>query len=279
MKLYSLFGVAFSFDPFCKHVSSPILPTRALAAVRLLFAFYTLVTLIISLAWTSVRDHAADGYFSYFTHLSYIGICAYFFTSGIHTARVVRAVPGSPATYPLQKWPQSLQLLYILLQSTITTYSILVTIVFWALLADPSVFSTMESAWENISVHIMNTVFVLAELLFTNIPPAPWLTLPCSIFFLACYLAVAYITHVSQGFYPYAFLDPKKQGPLLAAYIIGILVGYSIIFILVRGLVILRIRIITICFTRHDGDSSLRSEPIDEWERVERPSKEIGTAV
>ena len=40
----------------------------------------------------------------------------------------------------------------------------------------------------------------------------------------------------------YSFLNPTKQGPKLAAYIVGILVGYAIVFNLVRGVVVLRER-------------------------------------
>jgi hypothetical protein len=35
----------------------------------------------------------------------------------------------------------------------------------------------------------------------------------------------------------YAFLNPKKQGKLLAVYIIGIAVGQCIVFVLVTGVI------------------------------------------
>lgn len=40
----------------------------------------------------------------------------------------------------------------------------------------------------------------------------------------------------------YSFLDPKKQGPKLAAYIIGIAVAEIIAFSVVRGLMVVRQR-------------------------------------
>ena len=59
----------------------------------------------------------------------------------------------------------------------------------------------MNLAWTNISVHALNTVFALFEIGCTNSPPSPWLTLPACILVLAGYLGIAYITHVTQGFY------------------------------------------------------------------------------
>jgi len=47
------------------------------------------------------------------------------------------------------------------------------------------------------------------------------------------YLGVAYITKASQGFYVYSFLDPSI-GPILAAYIVGIMVGTIIVFCIVN---------------------------------------------
>jgi hypothetical protein len=47
------------------------------------------------------------------------------------------------------------------------------------------------------------------------------------------YLGVAYITHATQGFYVYSFLNPSK-GSILAAYIIGILAGTVLVFSIVN---------------------------------------------
>ncbi|KAG6907928.1 hypothetical protein DXG01_006858 [Tephrocybe rancida] len=274
MNPYPYLGAGIPFDPNHNHVTSPLVSPHILSKLRLLLAVYTLVTLITTLAWESVVNHVADGYFSYFTHLSYLGLCAYFFAAGVQTLASSRRA----ASYPLQKWPRPLQVLHLLLQTTITTYPIVVTAVFWALLASPTVFSTVESSWSNISVHILNLVFAVFEIFFTNIPPAPWLMLPLSIMLLACYLALAYVTYAAQGFYPYTFLDPVKQGPLLAAYIIGILGGYIIIFLLVRFLILMRIRVVRWHRARK-GEKAMGAEAIEDWEEIERPSKEGGAVV
>jgi uncharacterized membrane protein len=58
-------------------------------------------------------------YFSYFTHLTYFGICGYFFAAGFQTALYARH--GEKA-YPLQKWPKALRFLHLALLSTVNAY-------------------------------------------------------------------------------------------------------------------------------------------------------------
>jgi len=163
--------------------------------------------------------------------------------------------------------------LHIVLRATVVTFAILVTIVFWALLSDPSTFATPFNAWVNISVHALNTVFALFEIGFTNSPPSPWSTLPVCILVLGAYLGVAYITHVTQGFYTYSFLDPTLQGPVLAAYIIGIAVVEVIVFCLIKVIETWRERWAVRKGLVLEADDTGTS-PVDdeEWQEIERPS-------
>ena len=58
-------------------------------------------------------------FFSYFTHLSYIGLIAYMYAAGVQTlCYALNRRKG----YPLQQWPRPLQHLHKLLYSTVTTY-------------------------------------------------------------------------------------------------------------------------------------------------------------
>ena len=70
------------------------------------------------LTLAALDDVGACSYFSYFTHLSYIGLCAYFCAAGVQTFFYARSGKG----YPLQSWPRALQYLHVLLYSTIVTY-------------------------------------------------------------------------------------------------------------------------------------------------------------
>jgi len=246
------------FDEQLKFVTSNVFPPWWLACIRLLLALYTLVVSVVILVWEAEEEGGTvDSYFSYFTNLSYIGICAYFFASGVQTFAYARNrrlnnnhqgadnknnldSDSEYCYYPLQRWPWISRYLHGLLFSTIVTFPILVTIVYWVLLSSSSTFASPYLAWSNISKHLLNSVMAIFEITLTNVGPLPWINMLATVLLLASYLGVAYITYATQGIYTYSFLNPKVQGKLLAAYIIGIAVGQCIIFLIVRGVIHLR---------------------------------------
>lgn len=71
----------------------------------------------------------------------------------------------------------------------------------------------------------------------TDIPPP--LHLAVLILILALYLALAYLTKATQGFYTYDFLDPAGPGGKgkVAGYVFGILLAIAIIYGLVCALI------------------------------------------
>jgi len=228
------------YDRQFKHVTSYVLSPSLLAGIRLLIAVYVLIGLIYMLIHAATVGKDVDSFFSYFTNLTYIGICAYFFASGVQTLLYARNLKRGEESYPLQRWPRMLRYLHTLLLSTVVTYPFLVTIVYWSLLASSSTFATPFSAWSNISKHALNSVYAAFEVLLTNTEPLPWMHLPLTVVILSGYLGVAYITHATQGIYTYSFLDPKKQGKKLAIYIVGIAVGQVVVFCIVVGILRLR---------------------------------------
>ncbi|KAJ3918232.1 hypothetical protein F5877DRAFT_42988 [Lentinula edodes] len=245
LKFYDSLGAPQPFDTHRAYVTSPWFSSMTLAAIRGMIALYTLATLLVILIWQATILHDADGYFSYFTELTHIGICSYYWASFTQTLfyalRQRHSIERTPE-YPLQRWPRIFQLLHVMLGTTIISYPILVTIVFWALLASPAVFSTKFGTWSNISIHVLNTAWSLFEMIGTNSPPPRWSMLPCMIIILALYLALAYVTHATQGFYPYSFLNPSTSHSLLAGYIIGIAVAACIVFTLGKTIMWARTR-------------------------------------
>lgn len=83
------------------------------------------------------------------------------------------------------------------------------------------------------SGHLLNSVFAFFEVAFARTERLPWIHLPFLVFFLAGYLAVAYITYATQGFYTYDFLDPATGNGNVAAYCFGIVASICIVFVLV----------------------------------------------
>lgn len=93
-----------------------------------------------------------------------------------------------------------------------------------------------------ISKHGLNSAVALFELIIPDTETPPWLYLPGIVLILALYLALAYLTHYTQGFYPYDFLDPEDGGGVLAGYIFGILAAACVIFIIVWVIILVRKR-------------------------------------
>ncbi|KAJ7034634.1 hypothetical protein C8F04DRAFT_1101637 [Mycena alexandri] len=266
-------GVQSTFDPQYKFVSSPVVSPAVLAVIRLVLALYALCTITTILGF-DVAEGDGKSFLSYFTELSYIGLTSYYWAAAVQTLFYARY-----GRYLLRRWPRPLQALHVLLQSTITTFPFIVTVVYWALLSSPQTFATRLSSWQNISIHAMNSAFALLDILLSNAPPAPWLMLPIHIVLLGAYLGVAYITHATQGFYTYSFLNPSKEHGLLAAYIVGIGVGEAVVFVLARTVALLRQRLairrgILLADDAEAGnskDGTGAGEAIDEWEEIERP--------
>ena len=113
--------------------------------------------------------------------------------------------------------------------------------VYWGLLA-PGRFPTAFALWTNTSQHALNSLYAFFEIFFPRTEPLPWLDLIPVVILLALYLGLAYLTHATEGFYVYDFLDLQEHSSgIVAAYIIGILVASIVVFLIVRYLIMLRV--------------------------------------
>ena len=260
---------ASKFDEQHKFVTSAIFPSWWLACIRLLLALYTLVVSLVTLIWEARgfdssssagswviisfidSDRCIDHwihiflyffsfrYFSYFTNLSYIGICAYFFASAFHTFAYdynLYMNEDKNSVYPLQRWPRILRYLHGLLFTTVVTFrkfflkikidsqnnnffiAFVVTFAYWGLLSSASTFATpfssmsyyfwyiimiliCKTAWSNISKHILNSVMAIFEITLTNVGRLLWIDMLTTVVVLESYLGIVYITYATQGIY------------------------------------------------------------------------------
>jgi hypothetical protein len=202
-------------------------------------SLYAFTTLVFVLAWQCANAAtgctASQSQFSYFTTLTYWGIAFYFLAAAVHTFTYARS--GIPL---LDRFPRPLQALHSAFYTTIVVYPFVVTIVYWGRLYSGRWFTEIFAGWSNISQHALNSVFALFEIVVprTDVPPAVHMT--WLILVLALYLALAYVTKASKGFYPYDFLNPDTQRGLVAAYVFGIAVGCLLIFWVAWGAIWLR---------------------------------------
>ncbi|KAM0206745.1 hypothetical protein ACHAQD_012328 [Fusarium lateritium] len=223
------------WDPSNRFETSWLLNPWLLFAARALISIYALVTRFFIIGWTCTHDDLGGckevgRSFSYFTILTYWGIAFYFAVAALHT--ITYAIRGRSL---LDNLPRPLQALHALFYSTIVTYPFLVTIVYWVVLFKGPWFPIQFNAWSNISQHGLNSLFALFEIIIPRTNPPQWVHIVWLIFILAMYLALAYLTHATQGFYVYNFLDYQDVGGrgIVAGYVFGILVGIIIIFCLV----------------------------------------------
>ncbi|KAF4422912.1 hypothetical protein COL154_004694 [Colletotrichum chrysophilum] len=244
MKMFAAFRFGNDlWDPSYRFETSWLLSPYLLAACRALISLYIFVTRFFIIGWTCT--HAEDGgctivgqSFSYFTVLTYWGLAFYFLVSAIHTFTYAHS--GSPL---LDRFPRPLQALHAFYYTTITTYPFIVTIVYWAIIYSGPWYEEEFNAWSNVSQHAMNSGFALFEIIIprTSAAQLEWVHMLWLIIVLALYLALAYVTHATQGFYTYDFLDIQKNGSgKTAAYIIGIAVAGIVFYLIVKGLIWLR---------------------------------------
>ncbi|KAI1138239.1 hypothetical protein F5Y05DRAFT_385566 [Hypoxylon sp. FL0543] len=228
------------WDPTHRFETSWLISPYALFALRALFSLYAFTTLLFNMGYQCAHPDlggcaaSRDG-FSYFTVLTYWGLAFYLLAAATHTITYARQ--GS--TPLISRWPRPLQALHALLYSSVTTYPFLVTAVYWGLLYayGAAWFPTAYGGWSNVSQHALNSAFAICEILLPRAPPPPWIHALWLLVVLALYLALAYVTRATKGFYTYGFLDPGRTGPLVAAYVFGIAAVTLVIFALVKGLI------------------------------------------
>lgn len=143
----AIFGAAQPFDPTHRYTTSWILPPLVLAIIRIVISIYAFTTTFFILGWEGVHERHFENrlYHSYFTHLTYWGLAFYFLFSSLHTFRYVL----TGASW-LQRWPVALQIAHAVFYTTIVTFPILVTAVFWAVIYSGVWFPDEFGAWTNV---------------------------------------------------------------------------------------------------------------------------------
>jgi len=226
------YRLATTDDYTSRFATSWFLSPLQLAIWRGIVSLYAFLVIFISLGHESSEN--AGRSFSYFTVLGYWGLAFYYAVSSAHS--VSFWLYGESW---LQKWPKSLQWLHSVFYATITVFPFVVTAVFWGALSWGA-FANEWLAWSNISQHALNSVFAFAEIVIPRTLPHPWLNLLPIVVLLALYLGLAYLTHSTQGFYVYPFLNPASGRGLIAGACIGILAAAVVVFVIVHYLIKLR---------------------------------------
>ncbi|OQE38462.1 hypothetical protein PENCOP_c008G03657 [Penicillium coprophilum] len=257
LSLTALFGVDQATDDKHHFETSWILPPAILAGLRGLISLHIFTSIFIFWGWYGTHDKLSSigQSFSYFTWLSYWGIGFYMLFAAVHTASYART--GRSVLF--DRWPRVFRVLHSLFYVTITTYPFLVTVVFWAVIFTPPWYKTTFTSWQNISQHGLNSVYALLETILPATAPHPFIAIPFLLLMLLLYLCVAYITHKTEGWYPYSFLDVGDHGHKsrrVVGYCFGILGAVLVVFVISWALVHLR------CGLTHGRIKRARRDPL-----------------
>ncbi|KAF9412086.1 hypothetical protein BGZ94_001147 [Podila epigama] len=204
-------------------VTSNWVGPKVLAAIRFAETIYVW-TVIISIWITST---SASSYLKYFTNLTFFGLSVYFLCTSIWTIGYLRQPTSERAQWIHRTGSGWLGYLHWLLYSTIITYHIIVPVVFWTLLSTGNP-TTAISRWQNYSVHLLDGVLAISELIFNRhfLQPIHSLIIAGIMLF---YMFLTFIVHKTEGTWVYPFLD-WNQGPKAAIYYIGICIGLFVVF-------------------------------------------------
>lgn len=140
---------------------------------------------------------------------------------------IAAATLGIAALYTGRERPRWLEYL----RASATVYLIIVTTVYWILLAPTLV---PQVPWANYVLHLASGIIVLADWLIEG----PRRTLPASRFWLvlpypAVWLVVVIVRGATDGWVPYPFLEPDNGYASVAIVVAGIIVAITVLAIAV----------------------------------------------
>jgi hypothetical protein len=257
MKLFSYqaWGIepTTGFDPNMTFVRSHFVSPVVLGSIRAVMSLYSFTTIITCYTWLAhktatikLKDVNIGSYtiqqsedaigqsFSFFTYLTFWCLGFYFLISSVHTFMYA----FRQRTW-LHKWPKALQLAHSFYYSSVTSFPFLVTIVFWGTMNSGWPAGRFEQ-WINISVHGLNSVFAVTEIVISATAPPPVTHLSVVLLILSAYLGLAYLTRYTQGFYVYEWMNPAHGNVSIILHILGYAAGIIAIFFIVRYAIVAR---------------------------------------
>ncbi|KAI8393890.1 uncharacterized protein BYT42DRAFT_609654 [Radiomyces spectabilis] len=229
----------FRFDQFVpeRAVTSNFVSSKTLLWIRVPLALYSIIVFWADIIW-NIQIGEFHRYFAYFTHLTFIGLHAYFMTTLYHHVRYLSA-SHRPLSFHQQ--PAILNYLYIYLYHTLVTFNIVTPVVYWALLSNDFLTATHTDPmdwWMTISLHALTFFMMLVDVVFNR------MVLQIRIVLLIfantlIYMCLTFIVHTINDWWVYSFLD-WSQGPSAAIWYLAVATFVVLCFFLQMGIHALR---------------------------------------
>ncbi|KAG0167940.1 Transmembrane protein 62 [Apophysomyces sp. BC1034] len=202
------------FEPE-RAVTSYFVSSTILFCIRVALALYSTIVLWADIGWC-IETGQFDHFFAYFTHLTFIGLHAYFLTTLYHHARYLLN-SCRPATFLGQ--PATLNYLYVYLYHTIITYNIITPLVYWLLLSGEVLggqYVAPMDWWLTISLHGATAFMMFTDVMLNRM--VIYIRMVIFVFLtVVVYMLLTFIIFGTEGWWVYSFLD-WKQGPSAAIW-------------------------------------------------------------
>ena len=132
------------------------------------------------------------------------------------------------AAVGLRGRPQSSAL--VLARGAVTTYMVIVGIVYAVLLAPLGAAGGVPVAWANVVLHIVVPIAVALDwLLFADRPALAFRSFWVVLIYPIVWVAVVLVRGATDGWFPYPFLDPTLGYGTVALYCVGIAVAVVVV--------------------------------------------------
>ncbi|EST08319.1 FAR-17a/AIG1-like protein [Kalmanozyma brasiliensis GHG001] len=147
-----------------------------------------------------------------------------------------------PRSWLSRSFPRPLQVAHTFLVSTVSSFPLVVLVIFWSILRGPNPLGDPYSAFANIGKHTLNYVLTALDLIvLSRTPLRPWWHLIPLVSILALYLGIVDITYKRFGVWVYGFFNVQQFGvPLVVCVCILLAVCAVTAFLVTQGLMLLR---------------------------------------
>jgi hypothetical protein len=247
LQKFSLHGL----DPL-RTVTSNLVSPQVLLISRGISCLYQTIVIICTIINQPTQGWV---FFTFFTHLTFLGELAYFGVATYHTFRFTRyAGYISPTLKAESLWTRA----HFVLYSTVAVFHMLVPVVYWAVLYNPQATTTTMSVYLNVSKHGIDFGLLVIEFLLGRMIVA-LATFPWVILTMLFYMFWAWITYSINGQWVYPFLNWNRPAGIVVAWYIGVCLLVIVFFGISYGAHRLRDRL----FRR-------RAERVEDVERLRR---------
>ncbi|KAK9704405.1 hypothetical protein K7432_010215 [Basidiobolus ranarum] len=209
---------------FSRAVSSNLVSAKALFCIRAVVSCH-LVAVFIATLYVSARDNVFYMVPTTFTNLSNIGLTAYYLTATYHSFMFLQTKTLDSLTK--QHWLLTVFLWF--LYGTVVVYHIVVPAIYWGMLFDPNNTMDVLNKYVDFSHHGADLACMLIEVLFNRMELF-FVHIIGTWAFIILYMFLAWVYFAARGEWLYSFLD-WNQGPMAAAWYIGLLVIFGLLFV------------------------------------------------